>query len=77
LKPQPTDNSSPDRQKQPKTSLSENAFASLLLLLHSIPEKQFESAGILIIALAISLFTNILFYGKYVIKFATGTIRLY
>jgi galactose-1-phosphate uridylyltransferase len=71
---QPANNSSPKKQKQPKISLSENAFASLLLLLHSFPKIQIESASILPIALGISLFADILFFGKYAFKLATGTI---
>jgi hypothetical protein len=37
-------------------------------------EIQLEAACILPIALEISLFPNILVYGKYTIKLATGTI---
>jgi hypothetical protein len=73
LPTQPANTTSPKWRMQLKTSLSKNALARLLLL-HIIQKIQIESNSILPIALAISLFANILFYGKYAIKLATGTI---
>jgi hypothetical protein len=60
-------------QPKPQTTIAaqikliQNAIAGLLLL-HTIQKIQLKSASILAIALATSLFTNILFYGKYATK---------
>jgi hypothetical protein len=74
LDPQPADNPSSKQRMKPKISLFKNAFARLLLLLHIIQKIQIESNSILPIALAISLFANILFFGKYAIKRARETM---
>jgi hypothetical protein len=56
---QPANNPNPKQEKQPKISLLKNFAPSLLLLLHSFPEIQLESASILPNTLANTLVTDI------------------
>jgi hypothetical protein len=63
---QPAANPSTKQGKQAKINLFKN-FGASLLLLHSFPKIQLESASIQPKTLAISLIADILFYGKYTI----------
>jgi hypothetical protein len=74
LRTQPATNPSPKSRKQTKTSLLKNFAPSLLLLLHTFQKIKLKSTSILPNALAISLFVNILFYGKYATKIPIGHI---
>jgi hypothetical protein len=74
IRPNIHSQSKPQTKNTAQNKLTQNFAPSLLLLLNSFQKIQLESNSIYLNAIAFSLFTDILVYGKYSTKLATGTI---